>query len=175
MENVPHFHNNVLLVQFGIQQTVVFPFQMFVHQDLIIMELNVFHFNHALKEESGMILSHNVYAQTTLFIMVLNVLNVLKVNYIQMAVVSVLKEHSLMDQDVKLKLPINVSVLSTRIGTVLTVFVKADTVQAETYVIVKVSLWEIIVKDVPQSLIPFLEMVSVNVTPVMLILTVVVL
>jgi hypothetical protein len=54
------------------------------------------------------------------------------------------------------------------------VFVKADTVQAETYVIVKVSLWEIIVKDVPQSLIPFLEMVSVNVTPVMLILTVVV-
>ena len=45
----------------------------------------------------------------------------------------------------------------------LIVIVKEDIVQMEHHVIVKVLLWEIIVKDVPLNLIHSIKMVSVNV------------
>jgi hypothetical protein len=81
----------------------------------------------------------------------------------QMVVVFVLKVHSLMEQDVKLKQLINVSVFLIRIGMELIVIVKEDIVQMEHHVIVKVLLWEIIVKDVPLNLIHSIKMVFVNV------------
>lgn len=100
--------------------------------------------------------------------MVFNVLNVLMVKLSQMEVVSVLKELSLMDPDVKLKLLINVLVFLVLIGMELIVYVNVDIVLMEHHVIVKVLLWEIIVKDVLLSLILSTKMVSVNVTLVML-------
>ena len=98
------------------------------------------------------------------FPMVLNVLNVLKVNYIQIEVVLVHKEHFLMEKNVNIKVSINVSAFQTQIGMEVIVFVKVDTVQMELHAIVKVLLWEIIVKDVLLNLTLFTKMVIVNVT-----------
>ena len=99
--------------------------------------------------------------------MVLSALNVLMVRHSQMVDASVLKVLSLMEQDVKLKLLIHVSVFLILIGTLPIVYVNVAIVQMEPHVFVKVSLWEIIVKDAPLNLIHYIEMVFVNVTLVM--------
>ena len=80
----------------------------------------------------------NVFVHLMHFSMVYNALNVLMARLSQMEVVSVLREHSLMDQDVKLKLLINVLVFLVPIGMELIVYVNVDIVPTGPHVIVKV-------------------------------------
>lgn len=72
----------------GTTPTDVLQLQIPAHQDHITMVLNVFHINHVIKEESGMILSVNASVHKVHSQMVLNVLNVPLDNFMPMEVVT---------------------------------------------------------------------------------------
>lgn len=80
----------------------VFQLQILAQLVLTTTELNVSHINHAIKEESGTTLYHNVSALKELSQTVKNVLDVLQVNFMLLEVVTVQKEHSLMEPNVLL-------------------------------------------------------------------------
>lgn len=92
---------------------------------------HVFLINHVLKAEFGMKLFLNVFVLLMLYLMVSNVLDAHKDKPSQTEVVSVLKEHFLMELDVKHKQSINVLVLIILIGMELIVYVNVDIVLME--------------------------------------------
>lgn len=150
---------------------VVFQLQTVAQLVLITTELNVFHINHVIREESGTILYLNVSALKEHSPMVNNVLDVPQVNFTLLEVATALKELSLMESNVHHCLLTNVLEFQTPTGMELIVSVSQDSQPLETHVIALVSSWVIIAKDVPQNQTQFSPMVFANVTMVMLMLT----
>lgn len=115
-----------------------FLLQILVHRDLIITELDVFHINPVIKEEFGMTKLPNVFAQTMHSSMEYNALDVLSASFMQMVVVSALKEHSLMEFNVPQEQSTDALALLILIGTEPTVFVSQDSLLLITNAIAKV-------------------------------------
>lgn len=147
----------------------MYQLQIPAHQDLTTTESDVFHINHAIKEEFGMINYLNAYAQILLSSTVLNVLDALQVNFMPTVDVSAQTEHSLMEFNVLLKLLIDVLVLPIPTGMELIVSAYQVSQEITINATAKASSLVTIVKDAPQSQTLFSETESVNVIPVMLI------
>lgn len=98
-----------------------------VHQELITMVSNAFHFNLAPQAKYGMRLFPNAFAHSELFGTGLLVFNVQVDKYIsQTPVASALVEHSSMGSSVTPFLLTNAQVSSTLFGTELAVFAIQD-------------------------------------------------
>jgi hypothetical protein len=91
------------------------------------------------------------------------VFNVIQAKSTQTEVVTVPREHSLMEINVKPKISQVALVFQILIGMELVVFVSLDLLEMEPHAIVMVLLLDLIVKDVLPSLIHFLLMEFVNV------------
>ncbi len=98
--------------------------------------------------------------------------DVLLANFMPTVDATVQTDFSLMEPPVLSRLSINVLEFQIPTGTELTVSASQDLVLPETHAIVKESSLETIVKDVPPSQTQSGETESVNVTTVMLMLTV---
>ena len=173
--NVCHCLLNAHQVSPGTPPTVVLQLQTPAQLDLTTMESSVFHTSHAIREESGTILSVSVFAHKAVSPTVLNASDVLLANCMPTVDATAQKDFSSMESNVSSKQSTNVFQFQTPTGTELTVFVSPDSQQLEIHAIVKELLLETIVKDVLLSQTQSGEMESVNVTMVMLMLTVFVL
>lgn len=117
MASVFHFQPSANQVWPGITAMAAPQLATLVQAELTSMVLSVFHINLAIREESGMILSVNVFAHPVHSGTLLNVSDVLLVSFMLMEVATVQMEPSSMEFNVQLKLQINVLVFQALTGT----------------------------------------------------------
>lgn len=162
--NVCHCLLNAHQVSPGTPPTVVLQLQTPAQLDLTTMESSAFHTSHAIREESGTILSVSVFAHKAVSPTVLNASDVLLANCMPTVDATAQKDFSSMESNVSSKQSTNVFQFQTPTGTELTASASQDSALPETHAIVMVSSWVTIVKDVLPSQTQSGEAESVNVT-----------
>ena len=170
--NVSHCQPSAHQVSPGTPQTDAPQLQTPAQPAHTTMESSAFHINHVTREESGTIPSVNAFAHKEVSQTVLNVSDVPLVNSMPTEDATAQMDFSSMEPNVSSKPSINVSESPTPTGTELTASASQDSALPETHAIVKESLSETIVKDVPPSPTQSGETESVNATTVMPMLTV---